>query len=268
MKLPTLITVFFSAIIIGSAQNLKAFKNIEYDSVHISFINPFLAPIEVNFEALDSVKSYVKVKTYKLLNHKDTINDALVIPLKYIADTTQINPTHFVNFKGSFGNPNHEPDDSLYHLPYKKGKAYKIMQSFGGSFSHKLESSYYAIDFSIPIGDTITAARSGKVFFVKEDSQTHCPTRKCMKKANKILVLHSDGSYANYTHLDYNGALVEVGDKVKTGDVIGISGMTGFTTKPHLHFVVHKSRSVSIPVYFKGVRRKKLKKGKIYKRRK
>jgi len=80
------------------------------------------------------------------------------------------------------------------------------------------------------------------------------------------LVLHTDGTFANYTHLDFEGALVKVGDVVKAGDVIGMSGMTGFTTKPHLHFVVHKARSISVPIYFEGIGRKKLKKDKSYRR--
>ncbi len=268
IKFYTFIFVLMIFVQFSSAQKLKAHKKVENDSVYISFVNTFYAPIEVNFEALDSTQYFIKVNPYKLLKYKDTINSAIVIPQKYISDTTKINPSQYISFDGSFGNPRKIPDDSLYLLPYIKGKSYKIMQSFGGSFSHNSESSYYAIDFSMPIGDTVTAARSGKVFFVKEDSQEHCPTRKCMDKANKVLVLHSDGSYANYVHLYYNGALVKVGDEVKAGDIIGISGMTGFTTKPHLHFVVHKSRKASIPIYFEGLKRKKLKKGKTYTRRK
>lgn len=261
-----ILLLFYANILL--AQTLKPIKTFENDSVHIDFINPFYAPIEVNLKALDSTKSYIRTNSYALLYYQDTLKNALVIPLKHIADTSKINPTKYIDFKGSLGNPNKTPDDSLYVLPYPKGKRYKIMQSFGGSFSHNLESSYYAIDFAMPIGDTITAARNGKVIFVKEDSKTHCPTRKCMDKANKVLILHNDGTFANYTHLDFKGALVDVGDAVKAGDVVGISGMTGFTTKPHLHFVVHKARSISVPIYFLGVGRKKLKKDKFYRHKK
>jgi murein DD-endopeptidase MepM/ murein hydrolase activator NlpD len=106
------------------------------------------------------------------------------------------------------------------------------------------------------------------VFFVKEDSNEHCPTRDCVNKGNKILILHADGTIANYVHLDFNGALVDVGDLVTAGQPIGISGMTGFTTIPHLHFVVHKARGETVPVYFQGIGQKALKQGKYYSRKK
>lgn len=252
----------------GFTQSLIGKKRFTQDTVYISFINTFKIPIETNISPKDSLKTKIRVNKYQLLAYLDTIEEAIVIPLNMIEDTSKIKLNTFINFEATFGNPKAKPDDSLYALPFQKGKRIKIIQSFGGKFSHDLKSSYYAIDFGTQIGDTITAARNGTVFYTKEDSKEHCRTRKCMNKANKILVLHSDGTYANYVHLDYNGALVEPGDKVKTGQVIGISGMTGFTTIPHLHFVVHQSNSESIPIYFRGIGSKKLKPGKKYKRRK
>ncbi|WP_179346310.1 M23 family metallopeptidase [Winogradskyella ursingii] len=155
----------------------------------------------------------------------------------------------------------------IYTLPFPINKKYKIIQSFGDRFSHNLEHSKYALDIGTQIGDTITAARKGKVFYIKGDSKEHCRTRKCMNKANKILVIHDDGTIANYVHLDFNGVLVNVGDEIEVNQPIGISGMTGFTTTPHLHFVVHKYGGISIPFYFKGFEGKKLKKGKYYRRK-
>lgn len=266
MRLFVSIFVFFGIFQIVLAQTMLSHKKIEKDSVFIDFINPFYAHIEVNIQALDSTKAHIKVTSYKILKYKDTLKNALIIPLRLVTDSSKINPKQYIDFNASFGDPKTKPDDSLYILPYPKGKRYKIIQSFGGNFSHNLESSYYAIDFGTQIGDTITAARGGKVIFVKEDSKEHCRSRKCMNKANKILVLQSDGTIANYVHLDFEGALVDVGDYIKAEQPIGISGMTGFTTIPHLHFVVHKARGKSIPVYFKGMRLKKLKKGKYYRR--
>ena len=249
------------------AQSIKASKTIKQDSVYFDFINSFSIPVEVNLSGKDSLGSEVSFKPYTLLHANDTLKEALIIPQISVKDTAQILIGDYINFKVTFGNPISKEDNTKYVLPYLKGRQYEIMQSYGGAFSHKSTSSYYAIDFSLQVGDTVVAARDGVVFFVKEDSREHCPTPKCIGKANKILISHQDGTYANYVHLDYEGALVDVGDTINAGEIIGISGMTGFTTKPHLHFVVHKARSVSVPIRFKGIRRKKLKQGKIYKRK-
>jgi murein DD-endopeptidase MepM/ murein hydrolase activator NlpD len=53
------------------------------------------------------------------------------------------------------------------------------------------------------------------------------------------VVRHADGTTALYGHLTHEGALVGVGDAVRQGDVLALSGNTGNTAnKPHLHFSV------------------------------
>lgn len=249
-------------------QTIKTHKEIANDSVYLDYINPFYAPLELKLTALDSTKSYVKVKPYGILQHQDTLKHALVIPIEKVKDTSKVDSNSFIKFKGNFGDPSTDYDkDFRYNLPYPKGKKYKIIQSFGGKFSHNQPHSQYAIDFGMKVGDTITAVRDGIVFFVKEDSNEYCKTRKCVDKGNKVLILHDDGTMAHYVHLDFEGSLVEVGDNVTIGQPIAISGMTGFTTTPHLHLVMYKSGGNSIPFVFKGQKRKKLKQGKYYLRK-
>ncbi|MFC0605340.1 M23 family metallopeptidase [Winogradskyella pulchriflava] len=250
------------------SQSIKSYKHIDNDTVYINFINPYYAPMEVNLSPLDSTASFIKVSSFGLIKYRDTLKNAVVIPLNRIADTSKINIKSYLNFKANFGNPNTDFNKNhSYLLPYTKGKRYKIIQSFGGKFSHNEPHSKYAIDFGLKVGDTITAVRSGKVFFVKEDSKEHCKTKKCINNANKIYILHDDGSMAHYVHLDFEGALVDIGDMVEAGQPIAISGMTGFTTIPHLHLVLYKYGGISIPFHFRGQKRKKLKQGKYYKRK-
>ncbi|WP_431136124.1 M23 family metallopeptidase [Psychroserpens mesophilus] len=259
-----IVTICFTIQLVNS-QKLKGFKQIKSDTLYISLINPFLAPVEINLTALDSTKSYVKINPYGLLKEKDTLNNALAIPLERIKDTANVKLNEFLDFTAKFGTPNETYDtDYEYELPFLKGKRYKIIQSFGGKFSHNKPHSKYAVDIGIPIGDTITAARKGKVYYVKEDSKEHCKTRKCIDMANKIYIIHQDGTMAHYLHLDFKGALVDEGDIVEANQPIGISGMTGFTTIPHLHFVLYKARSISIPFRFKSIKHKILKHGKYY----
>jgi murein DD-endopeptidase MepM/ murein hydrolase activator NlpD len=263
MKQFLFIAISFISIHFGNSQSLKLTKSVKNDSLYLSLINPFKVPIEISISALDSTKSFIKVNPYGILNKKDTLENALVIPSWKVKDTSTVDFNDYVKFNAKFGNPNEDYDNNYeYELPFQKGKRYKIIQSFGGNFSHNKPHSKYAIDFGLSIGDTITAARSGTVYFVKEDSKEYCPTRKCVDLANKIYIVHDDGTMAHYVHLDYDGALVNVGDMVKVNQPIAISGMTGFTTTPHLHFVLYKARSISIPFKFKGIREKKLKQGK------
>lgn len=127
-------------------------------------------------------------------------------------------------------------DDFIYALPYLAGSEYLMSQGYNGRFSH---SGKNALDFTMPTGTKIVAARGGLVTQVKESSNKGCKNRSCLGLANKITILHDDGTLADYAHLKKKGALVEVGDRVQKGDVIGLSGNTGFTSGPHLHFEVY-----------------------------
>lgn len=106
------------------------------------------------------------------------------------------------------------------------------------------------------------------MILVKEDSKEYGPTRNFTKKANQIIVMHDDGTFAYYVHLDYNQVFVEEGMMIEAGQPIGLSGLTGFTTKPHLHFVVMRDRGISIPIKFKGVKKQVPEQGKHYLRKK
>ncbi|WP_299228662.1 M23 family metallopeptidase [uncultured Psychroserpens sp.] len=154
--------------------------------------------------------------------------------------------------------------DYLYRLPFKKGKKYSVSQGFNGKSTHKSIASKYAIDFQLEIGELVFAAREGLVVQVI-DWFTKYGGKSFMKKANKIVIMHDDGTIASYVHLDYKGSFVKVGDRVSKGQKIGVSGLTGFTSGPHLHFVVRKERDIAIPIYFEGYENQELKRRRRYK---
>ena len=123
----------------------------------------------------------------------------------------------------------------VYSLPFENDGSHLIVQGYFGVFSHKERA---ALDFKMKRGTKIYAARGGIVVRVKEDGDKGGLKNKYRPYGNNIVIQHSDGSRAGYWHLQHNGALVNNGDSVKTGQLIGLSGKTGYTALPHLHFLV------------------------------
>jgi len=162
-----------------------------------------------------------------------------------------------------------KPDlNYLYQLPFKPKKKYKVIQSWGGSFSHSSKESYHAIDFKMNIGEPVHAARGGVVVRSVEKF-TKNGGKELRNMANVIAIKHEDNTFAYYVHLMHDGSIVEIGQKVNQGELIGYSGNVGYSTRPHLHFVVRDGSSKSIPIYFVDQKKKTpLRSGKTYKRKK
>jgi murein DD-endopeptidase MepM/ murein hydrolase activator NlpD len=128
-----------------------------------------------------------------------------------------------------------EPVDSLYCLPYPVGDSARVSQAWGDTGTHR---GRFAIDFSMPFGSEVAAARSGTVTETRSQYRDDDPTGG---HENGVFVLHDDDTMATYLHLSEDGVLVEVGDVVTTGQVIGLVGTTG-TSTPHLHFEVFEGQ--------------------------
>lgn len=123
----------------------------------------------------------------------------------------------------------------VYALPFEIGKSFRVLQGYFSSFTHKERA---ALDFNMKRGTKICAVRDGIVTRVKEDGTRGGLNKKYRSHGNNIVIQHADGSRAGYWHLQHNGALVHVGDSVKRGQVIALSGKTGYAFVPHLHFLV------------------------------
>jgi murein DD-endopeptidase MepM/ murein hydrolase activator NlpD len=95
----------------------------------------------------------------------------------------------------------------------------------------------HALDFVLPTGTPVWAAREGVVARVVDGFTEGGLDPALMNSANLVAVLHADGTFALYVHLS-PGIPVKEGERVARGQVIGASGHTGFSSGPHLHFVV------------------------------
>ena len=99
--------------------------------------------------------------------------------------------------------------------------------------SHKGE---YALDFKVKKKTRICAARDGIVTGARSHSDEGGLKPENMSDGNYVSIQHDDGSFAHYWHLNKDGVLVHVGDTITKGQVIGLSGNTGYSAFPHLHF--------------------------------
>lgn len=147
-------------------------------------------------------------------------------------------------------------DEALYRLPYDDGEAFTISQAPGGMMTtHATRDSRHAVDFKMPEGTRVVAARDGVVIAVEWRHARSGSRGELRSRSNYVRVRHADGTFAIYGHLEHAGVSVEEGEWVWAGRGVGYSGMTGYSSAPHLHFGVtqldeSQGVEVSIPVMF------------------
>jgi murein DD-endopeptidase MepM/ murein hydrolase activator NlpD len=148
----------------------------------------------------------------------------------------------------------HEPPGP-YRAPFALGSAYRITQAYPDTFTHGSPDARYAVDIALPDGTPVYAARDGVVINVRHDAFLGGASAVMMDQANIVDVLHDDGTIALYGHLHWDSIRVHIGQHVTRGEALANSGNTGFSTGPHLHFVVIRNAgftAVSVPVEFAG----------------
>ncbi len=118
------------------------------------------------------------------------------------------------------GDPN-----APYRMPFAKGTTYRITQGPNGSYSHNDVYSRYGIDFGMPTGTPVVAARGGTVV---KSGWTNTGG------GNFVFIKDASGLCQSYFHL--SGYQVSPGQTVVQGQRIATSGNTGNSTGPHLHF--------------------------------
>ena len=161
-----------------------------------------------------------------------------------------------LELEGVPGSSNARPKDVEYLPPLRQADP-RIDQGFDGEFSHADAENRYALDFATAAGTPVHAARAGIVMQVEARFRASGLARgEYIGRANFIRILHDDGSMALYAHLAPDGVLVRPGQQVAAGQRIGLSGNTGYSSAPHLHFVVQANRGgrlVAIPFRMQGL---------------
>ncbi len=128
-----------------------------------------------------------------------------------------------------------------------------MIQGYGAHLSHR-GVEQYTVDFGMPVGTPVYAAREGVVALAEDSHDAGCAHEECGSLANFVVVLHSDGTTGEYFHLQHGSVQVRVGERVARGALLAFSGNTGYTSVPHLHFGVyrteHGGRTQSLQVSF------------------
>lgn len=222
-------------------------------SVELTAHNEFYAPVELT----------LKIKTIQGLQYPHP-DQAMrwVLPARsdtplFALDLLENSSPPFLEYQFKYlaGDPSarHRPGGG-YRAPFAVASNYPITQAFPEIATHTTPDSQYAVDLAMPIGTDIFAARDGVVFDVASNNFTAgLDPALDGPKANVVRVMHDDGTYAIYAHLNTNTIRVRPGDRVRRGEYIADSGNTGFSSGPHLHFAVLRNagmRVESVPVTF------------------
>jgi murein DD-endopeptidase MepM/ murein hydrolase activator NlpD len=157
-------------------------------------------------------------------------------------------------FRAFLGEPGveHKPD-APYRAPFALAREFRVTQAYPTHVTHVDASSAYAVDFAMPVGTQIYAARAGTVIEVASQYFDASSDPNRATRANVVRILHADGTMGLYAHLNWDSIRVRPGQVVERGEYIADSGNTGFSTGPHLHFAVIRNdglRHKSLPVQF------------------
>lgn len=223
------------------------------DAPTLTVINDYYGPVEVEIvgERIENMRA------------EPPLPLRLVVPARSEATAVTLKPTgprwrgyQVRAVRAVMGDPaaTHRPNQP-YAPPFASGQRFGIGQAFDGSFSHQHPQSRYAVDLSLPLGTPVRAARSGVVMEVAGDFFDGGADPKYQTRANAVRILHEDGTMSLYAHLHPDSIQVSAGQRVERGAWLANSGNTGYSTGPHLHFVIQRNTGmelISIPFEFAG----------------
>ena len=224
-------------------------------TVQLTAHNEFHAPVEITLKIQD-----IRGLQYPHPDEKyhwvlPPRSDTRLLTLDMLEDGST--PLLQYQFEYLAGEPNarHRPTGA-YRVPFAIASSYTVTQAFPRVATHTAADSYYAVDVAMPVGTGIFAAREGIVFDVAASNfRGGLDPQRDGLAAIVICILHDDGTYALYAHLNTNTIRVRPGDRVRRGEHIANSGNSGLSSGPHLHFAVLRNAGMhieSVPVDFAG----------------
>jgi murein DD-endopeptidase MepM/ murein hydrolase activator NlpD len=97
-----------------------------------------------------------------------------------------------------------------------------------------------AVDIAVDIGTEVLAPFDGVIVEMKDSSEKYGETEDYATEVNFLTIKHTNGEYSQFLHLAKDSSLVKVGHTVKKGQKVAETGLSGWMTAPHLHWIVFK----------------------------
>lgn len=117
-----------------------------------------------------------------------------------------------------------------------------VTQYFGKTVEAKrlyVSGTHNGIDFRASVGTPVKAALSGTVRGIGNTDEQ----KGCYSYGKWVLIDHPNGLSTMYAHLSL--IKVSAGQSISTGEIIGYSGQTGYSTGPHLHVTVYATQGIA-----------------------
>jgi len=226
-------------------QNIK--KNLEIDKKETESSRKALLAYQNDLNDQKKILQISKDEKNKLLletKNKESNYKKILADKQALSDAFDKELAQFESELKFVIDPNSYPKSGAGILSWPIDIVY-ITQKFGYTDFAKGAKIYTGdfhngVDFRATIGTKIKATLSGTIEAIG-NTDTVCPGASFGKW---VFIRHNNGLASLYAHL----SLIKVskGDQVYTGDVIGYSGNTGFSTGPHLHFTVYANQGVEV----------------------
>lgn len=143
-------------------------------------------------------------------------------------------------FNSLFNGLSSEKTKNIYSIPLKPETEIKNILYDWPSHEGPFKG---AVDFAVDLGSDVLAPLDGKVVEVVDKFNKHGQTEEFSPFLNFITISHPNGEFSQLAHIKKGSVKVKVGDFVKTGQKLAVTGLNGWMMEPyleHLHMLVFK----------------------------